>query len=130
MNVARAASSAFGRFPISWGPVVGSLGGFVRLDDRGGGVERDAGVWVPLSLGEAEADEESLFVDDERSWVTCDSPLGIPWGTGEMGLAMSLSDTPWSGFRVIHVSSADIVRVGWTWLDARVSWSLTERVRV
>jgi hypothetical protein len=110
-NVARAASSAFGRFPISWGPVVGGLDGFVRLDDTGGGVERDAGVCMPLSLGEVEADEESLFVDDESSWVTCVSSFGILWGTGEVGLAMSLSDTPWSGFRVTRVSSADIAGV-------------------
>lgn len=94
---------------MSWGPVVGGLGGFVRLDEVGGGVERDAGVCMPLSLGEAEADEESLIVDDERLRVTCVSPFGIPLGTGEMGLAMSLSDTPWSSFRVMWVSSADIV---------------------
>lgn len=73
--MARAASSAFGRCPISWGPMVGSLGGFVRLDDEGGGVERDAGVCMPLSLGEREADKEPLFVDDERSWVRCVSPF-------------------------------------------------------
>lgn len=94
---------------MSWGPVVGGLGGLVRLDDAGGGVERDAGVCMPLSLEEGEADEESLFVDDDRSWATCVSPFGIPWGTGETGLAMSLSDTPWSGFRVMWVSSADIL---------------------
>lgn len=93
---------------MSWGPVVGGLGGFVRLDDAGGGVERDAGVCMPLSLGEVEADEEPLFVGDERSWVACVSPFGILWGTGEMGLAMSSPDTPWSGFRVVWVSSADI----------------------
>jgi hypothetical protein len=58
---------------MSCGPVVGGLGGFVRLVDISGGVERDAGVCMPLSLGEVEADDESLFVDDERSWVTCES---------------------------------------------------------
>ena len=52
---------------MNWGPVVGGLGGFVRLDDAGGGVERDAGVCMPLSLGEVEADEEPLFVGDKSS---------------------------------------------------------------
>jgi len=56
---------------MSWAPVVGGFGGFVRLDDVSGGVERDAGVCTPLSLGEAEADEESLFMDDESARVTC-----------------------------------------------------------
>lgn len=94
---------------MSCGPVAGGLGGFVRLEDTGGGVESDAGVCMPLSLGEVEADEESLFVDDERSWVRCVSSFGVHRGTGEMGLAMNLSGTPWSGFRARWVSSADIV---------------------
>jgi len=51
--------------------VVGGLGGFVRLEGMSGGVERDAGVCTPLSLGEAEADEGSLFMDDESARVTC-----------------------------------------------------------
>jgi len=98
---------------MSWGPVVGGLGGLVRLADTSGGVERDAGVCMPLSLGEVEADEGSLFVDGERSWVKCVSPFGVPWGTGEMDLATSLSstDTPWSSFSVRWVSSADIACV-------------------
>ena len=68
---------------MSWGPGVGGLGAFVRLDDTGGGVEHDAGVCMPLSLGEVEADEESLFMDDERSCVTCVPLSGTTWGTGE-----------------------------------------------
>ena len=98
---------------MSWGPVIGDLRGLVRLADIGGGVERDAGVCTPLSLGEVETDEGSLFADDERSWVTCGSSFGEPWGTGEMDLAMSLSsaDAPRSGFNVGWVSSADIWRV-------------------
>ena len=86
---------------MSWGPVFGGLGGLVRFEDAGGGVERDVGVCMPLPLGEVEADDESLFVDDEGSRVTCTSSFGVPWGAGEMDLAMSLSDTPWSGFRVM-----------------------------
>jgi hypothetical protein len=78
VNVALAASSAFGRYPMSCGPLVGGLGGFVRLEDTGGGVERDAGVCMPLSLGEVEADEECLLVDDEGSCVTCVSSFGVP----------------------------------------------------
>ena len=97
---------------MSWGPVAGGLGGFVRLEGTDGGVERDAGVCMPLSLGEVEADEESLFTDDEGSWVRCVSSFGVPSDTGDMDLAMSLSGTPWSGLRVRLVSSADIVRVG------------------
>jgi len=95
---------------MSWGPMVGGLGGLVRLADAGGGVESDAGVCMPLSLGEVETDEGSLFADDEGSWVTCASSFGVSWGTGEMDLAMSLSstDAPWSGFRVRWVSSTDI----------------------
>ena len=99
---------------MSWGPVVGGLGGLVRLADIGGGVERDTGVCMPLSLGEVEADEVSLFVDDERLRATCASSFGVPWDTGEMDLAMSLSSAgaPWSGFSVRWVSSADIGCVG------------------
>jgi hypothetical protein len=78
VNVALAFSSAFGRCPMSWGPVFGGLGGFLRFEDAGGGVERDAGVCMPLSLGEVEADDESLFVDDEGSRVTCASSFGVP----------------------------------------------------
>ena len=81
--------------------MAGGLGGFVRFEGTGGGVERDIGVPIPLSLGETEAEEESLFEDDERSWATCVSSFGVPWGTGEMDLAMSLSDAPWSGLRVM-----------------------------
>lgn len=100
MNVALAASSAFGRCPTSWGPVVGGLGGLVRLAEVGGGVERDAGVCMPLSLGEVEADEKSPFVDDENACLACVSPFGVPWCTGEVELTVSLSSTgiPWSGF--------------------------------
>lgn len=109
---------------MSWGPVVGGLRGLVRLADTDGGVERDAGVCMPLSLGEVEADEGSLFVDDERSWMVWVSSFAVLWGTGEMDLAMSLSstDAPWSGFRVRWVSSTDIACVCWVWLDARASW--------
>ena len=114
MNVALAASSALGRCPTSWAPVVGGFGGLVRLDDTGGGVERDAGVCMPLSLGETEADEESLFMDDEGAWVTCVSPFGMPRSTGEMDPAKGLSSTgiPWSGFSARRVSPTDVERVG------------------
>jgi len=76
---------------MSCGPVAGGFGGLVRLADTGGGVESDTGVCMPLSLGEVETDEESLFVDDEGSWVMWVSSFGVPWGTGEMDLAMSFS---------------------------------------
>ena len=94
------------------------------MDDVSGGVERDAGVCTPLSLGEAEADEGSLFMDDESARVTCVSKFGVPWGTGEVDLATSLSSTsvPWSGFGVEWVLPADIVCVGWVLLDVRASW--------
>ena len=114
---------------MSWGPVVGGLEGLVRFADTGGGVENDAGVCMPLPLGEVEADEESLFVDDERSWVMRVSLFEVPWGTGEMDLAMSLSltDASRSGFSVRWVSSADIACVCWVWLDAWPPWSPAER---
>jgi len=99
---------------MSWGPVAGGLAGLVRLVETGGGVESDAGVCMPLSLGGVETDDGSLFADDEGSCVTCVSSFGVPWGTGEVDLAMSLSstDTPWYGFMVKWVSSADIECVG------------------
>ena len=104
---------------MSWGPVVGGLGGLVRLVDAGGGVECDTGVCIPLSLGEVEVDQKSLFVDGEGSWVTWVSPFGVPWDTGEMDLAMNLSsaDVPWSGFSIRWIS-ADIVCVCFVWVNA------------
>lgn len=110
--------------------MVGSLGGLVRLADEGGGVERDAGVCVPLSLGEADEDDESLFTDDERAWVTCVSSFGVPWGTGEMDPATSLSSTgvPWSGFSLGCIPPAGIVWVGRVQLSERASWSPAESV--
>jgi len=116
---------------MSWGPVVGGLGGLARLVDTGGGVERDVGVCMPLSLGEAEeaeADDVSLFADDERVRVTCFSSFGVSWGTGETDLVMNLSSTgvPWSDFSVRWVSSGGIGCVGRVWLDARASWSPAE----
>ena len=100
---------------MSWGPVASGLGGLVRLADAGGGVERDAGVCVPLSFGEVEADEGSLFVDDERAWVTCISSFGVSRGTGEMDLSAGLSrnGAPWPSLGVREVSPADIACVGW-----------------
>ena len=100
---------------MSRGPVVGGFGGLVRFVDPGGGVERDTGVCMPLSLGEVEADDGSLFMDDERSWVMGVSSFGVPWGTGEIDLATSLSstDAPWFSFSAKWVSSADIVCVCW-----------------
>ena len=102
----------------------------MRLVDEGGGVERDAGVCTPLSLGEVEADEVSLIVDDERAWVTCVSSLGVPWGTGEMDLTTSLSSTgvPRCGLSVRWVPPAGIVCIGRVWLRAGASWSPAESV--
>lgn len=94
---------------MSWGPIVGGLGGFVRLEGTAGGVERDDGVCMPLSLGEAEDDEDSLFVDEERSWAKCVSSLGVPWGTGDVDLDIGSFTTPGPGFGRMEVSSADIV---------------------
>jgi hypothetical protein len=46
---------------------------------------------VLLSLGEVEADEGSLFVDDERAWVMCILLFWVSQSTGEMDLSTGLS---------------------------------------
>ena len=48
---------------MSWAPVAGGFWARVRLEDTSGGV--DAGVCVPPSLGEAEADEGSPFMTQQ-----------------------------------------------------------------